>query len=126
MGSHGFPITPKQNKPIQADPKHDKNITDQLQSSTQGSGALSEAGSSTVPAPSAPSNRRVNRLEFVVPDGVPVIPLHDDEDDVVDLTVFSEWSEDGDEAYAVCAVRYDMTCTMMMEAGPVMMLCGMT
>ena len=34
MGSHGFPITPKQNKPIQADPKHDKTITDQLQSST--------------------------------------------------------------------------------------------
>ena len=35
MGSHGFPITPKQNKPIQADPKHDKNITDQPQSSTK-------------------------------------------------------------------------------------------
>ena len=34
MGSHGFPITPKQNKPTQSDPKHDKNITDQPQSST--------------------------------------------------------------------------------------------
>ena len=34
MGSHGFPITPKQNKPKQADPKHDKNINNQPQSST--------------------------------------------------------------------------------------------
>ena len=78
-------------------------------------GALASTASSSAASASslaASSSRKVNRLEFVVPEEYPVIPMYDDDDeDDIDLTVFSEWYDDDDEAYAVCAVHYDMTAT---------------
>ena len=76
-------------------------------SSSSASVINSSAGSSVgTRAPGAP---RVNRLELCIPEDVPVYAFGDDDDEAVDLTVFSEWYDD--DSPTICAVQFSMTCT---------------
>ena len=69
---------------------------------------LATASASAASLPSSASAARgpkVNRLELCIPENVPVYTF-DDDDDAVDLAVFSEWYDDDDYDGSICAVQF--------------------